>query len=75
MSHDIHTVTRQRIRHGNSAFLVEVSFDEDGFRGEWTCATCGQGGASAAKYGSADAAGVWANMAANVHCSVVHAPI
>jgi hypothetical protein len=63
---------REKIRHGGSAFLIEVSQKESGFRGEWTCATCVQGGVSAATYASAAAASAWAKMAAGVHYSVIH---
>jgi hypothetical protein len=64
---------RERVRHGDRAFLIEIFPRDEGFRGEWTCPTCVQGGSSAAIYASSDAARAWARLATNVHYLAVHA--
>jgi hypothetical protein len=73
MDHAPQSVTRQRVRHGDSLYLVEVVRDDDGFHGEWVCATCGLSGHSSARYIDDATAEAWANLAVLVHNQACHA--
>lgn len=72
MNEELQSVLRERIKHAGGATLIEVLPCDEGFQGQWTCAMCVQGGASAGRYATAEAASSWAKMAANVHYAVVH---
>lgn len=63
------SLTVERVAHGNTTVLIELTEDDARFRARWTCEKCGQSAQSPASYHRAVAARNWAKIGAHAHAA------